>query len=128
MEKDFDGWNEHKKQTNDRDDAPFYHARELWWCTVGINVGSEQDGSDKDYRRPILILKAFRPATCLAIPLTTSPRQHPQHPSLGAVNGKTAHALRSQLRVVDTKRLVRKIGYLDEAVLEEIRKAAKAML
>ena len=42
MEKDFDGWNETKKQIHGRHDAPFYHERELWWCTLGVNVGFER--------------------------------------------------------------------------------------
>src|SRR5262249_6682962 len=36
MEKDFDRWNRHKKKINDAADRPFYHAREIWWCAVGI--------------------------------------------------------------------------------------------
>jgi hypothetical protein len=34
----------------------------------------------------------------------------------------------SQMRVIDTKRLVRKIGYLDSEVFNGIRIAAKALL
>jgi hypothetical protein len=43
--KDFDGWNETKKRTDSRRGAPFYHEREVWWCTLGVNVGSEENGS-----------------------------------------------------------------------------------
>ncbi len=128
MIKDFDGWNEQKKQTHKRSDAPFYHDRELWWCALGVNVGSEQDGSGEEYRRPVLVLKGLSAETCLVIPLTTSARHHPLRPVVGTVEGKDAHALLSQMRVIDTKRLVRKIGYLDKAVFEEIRKAAREML
>jgi hypothetical protein len=45
MQKDFDAWNEKKKQTDQHTAVPFCHARELWWCTFGLNVGAEQDGS-----------------------------------------------------------------------------------
>jgi hypothetical protein len=45
MKKDFDGWNEKKKDTNEKI-GPFCHERELWWCTLGVNIGFEQDGSD----------------------------------------------------------------------------------
>ena len=128
MQKDFDGWNEQKKRTHERPRALFYHDRELWWCTLGVNVGSEQDGSGGEYRRPILVLKGLGPDTCLAIPLTTSARTHPLRPSIGKVEGKDAHALLSQMRVIDTKRLVRKIGYLDKTIFEEIRKTVRGML
>jgi len=128
MSQDFDGWNEQKKQTHKRSNAPFYHDRELWWCALGVNVGSEQDGSGEEYRRPVLVLKGLSAETCLVIPLTTSVRHHPMRPAVGKVEGKDAHALLSQMRVIDTKRLVRKIGYLDKVVFEEIRKTAREML
>jgi mRNA-degrading endonuclease toxin of MazEF toxin-antitoxin module len=128
MEKDFDGWNERKKTANARRDPPFCHERELWWCTLGLNVGSEQDGSGDDYRRPVLVLKGLSIETCLVIPLTTSARRHPLRPAIGMVAGKNAHALLSQMRVIDTKRLVRKIGRLDQDRFTKIREAAKGML
>ena len=55
MEKDFDGWNSNKKQIHDHSAAPFYHKREIWWCSLGINVGFEQDGTGANYDRPVLI-------------------------------------------------------------------------
>ena len=128
MRKDFDEWNSLKKQAHDRPDAPFYHEREVWWCTLGVNIGSEQDGSAKEFRRPVLILKGFGRNTCLVIPLTTSTRVHPLRPTVGTVGGEVAHALLSQMRVIDTKRLVRKIEYLDQEIFERIRKTAKGML
>ena len=128
MEKDFDGWNEQKKQIHGRDSGPFYHQRELWWCSLGVNVGSEQDGSGEEFRRPILILKGLSAKTCLIVPLTAAAKDHPLRPSIGLVEDTEARALLSQMRVIDTKRLVRKIGYLDQAIFERIRKAAKGML
>jgi mRNA interferase MazF len=128
MKKDFDSWNEQKKQANNRKEAPFCHDREVWWCALGVNVGSEQDGSGDGYRRPVLVLKGLSTVTCLVIPLTTSTRHHPLRPSVGTIEGKDAHALISQMRVVDTKRLVRKVGYLERTIFEEIRKAVREML
>ena len=128
MKKDFDGWNEKKKQTHERGDAPFYHKRELWWCSFGVNVGFEQDGSGEEFRRPALILKGFSAETCLVLPLTTSVRQHPLRLPIGNVDGKEAHVLLSQMRVIDTKRLVRKIGYLDKEIFKNIRKTVREML
>ena len=127
MEKDFEGWNVKKPNINARPEAPFYHAREMWWCSLGVNVGFEQDGTGAEYRRPILVLKGFSAATCLVVPLTTSNRHHPMRPSIGKVDGKEAHALLSQIRVIDTKRLVRKIGYLDQDIFDDIRKAARSI-
>ena len=45
MEKDFDHWNELKKEVNSGEVLPLYHAREIWWAHLGVNVGYEQDGT-----------------------------------------------------------------------------------
>ncbi len=127
MNKNFDNWNDQKKIINDKS-GPFCHEREIWWCSLGVNIGFEQDGSDLGYRRPILILKSLSKETCLIIPLTTSKSIHKLRPSIGFVDGKEASALLSQMKVIDTKRLVRKIGNLDKEMFENIRKIVKDML
>jgi len=128
MGKDFDSWNKKKIVLNNRESSPYCHEREIWWCTLGVNIGSEQDGSDIEYRRPVLVLKGLSKQTCLVIPLTTSTHAHKLRPSIGLVEDEHAHALLSQMRVIDTKRLVRKIGSLDKLIFDDIRKTVKDML
>jgi mRNA-degrading endonuclease toxin of MazEF toxin-antitoxin module len=127
MQKDFDKWNEDKKKIHNRLDGPFFHDREIWWCSLGLNIGFEQDGSGESYYRPVLVLKAMSKQTCFIIPLTTSGNQHPLRPSIGIVEGKQARALLSQMRLIDAKRFVRKAGYLDKEIYEDIRKTVKNM-
>ena len=128
MKKDFWKWHEKKEKLHDAASAPFYHEREIWWCALGMNIGSEQDGSGDEYRRPVLILKGLSVKTCLVVPLTTSSKKHLLRPRVGVVEEKEAYALLSQLRVIDTKRLIRKVGYLEKGAFEIIRKAVKDML
>lgn len=128
MIKDFDRWNEKKKTINTRADGPFFHEREIWWCSLGVNVGFEQDGSGDEYRRPVLVLKGLSRKTFVAAPLTASTKSHPMRPSIGKIGNEQARVLISQIRVVDTKRLVRKIGYLNKDMFEKIRKSVKDML
>lgn len=128
MHKDFDRWNKLKKQIHERNENRLYHEREIWWCSIGVNVGSEQDGSEMEYRRPVLILHGFSSKTCFVIPLTTATKKHALRPAVGRVDRENARALLSQMRVIDTRRLVRKIGYLNKEIFERIRKAAKDVL
>jgi hypothetical protein len=51
MEKDFDRWNELKKQVDAAEALPLYHAREIWWAHLDVNVGYEQDGTGPSYGR-----------------------------------------------------------------------------
>lgn len=128
MQKDFDGWNEEKKAIDEHAHAPLYHEREIRWCSLGTNIGFEQDGTGAGRARPVLILKAFSRSVCLVIPLTTSTKENPYHVAIGNIGGRTASVIISQLRLVDTKRLQHKIATLDRKIFMHIRKAAKDML
>lgn len=125
---DFDNWNIEKQATHFDKQRPFYHEREIWWCALGVNVGDEQDGSGEVYYRPVLILKGLSSNTCLTVPLTTSRREHKYRPQIGKVSGKDARALLSQMRVIDSKRLIKKIGYLEKMLFENIKKSVRDML
>lgn len=127
MQKDFDTWNE-KKKIVDAESPRLYTVREIWWCRLGVNVGTEQDGKGEWYTRPCVILRGFGSDACLIIPLTTSVRKHPLRVPVGLVDGEEARANLSQIRVVDTRRLVEKIGFLEKKVFLELRKAAGDML
>lgn len=128
MSKNFDSWNERKKIIHATNANRTYKEREIWWCFLGVNIGFEQDGSESDSDRPVLIIKGLSRETCLVIPLTTSGSEHPLRLAIGKVDGKAARAMLSQMRVIDTKRLANKIDILDPTVFEPVRKAAKDLL
>jgi mRNA interferase MazF len=55
--KDFDGWTVKKKEINAAFVPVYVHEREVWFCLLGVNVGSEQDGKHELYERPVLVLR-----------------------------------------------------------------------
>jgi len=55
--KDFDNWNNIKKKLDKSDQNQSFYEKEIWWCSVGINVGSEHDGKGNRFMRPVYILK-----------------------------------------------------------------------
>ncbi|OGM96169.1 MAG: hypothetical protein A3B86_02535 [Candidatus Yanofskybacteria bacterium RIFCSPHIGHO2_02_FULL_38_22b] len=124
MNKDFDRWNKVKKETN-IEEPRLYTVREIWWCRLGANVGSEQDGSERLFLRPVVIARAFGPDICLILPLTASEQKHPLRISVGDVQGRQATALLSQMRIIDTRRLVEKVGFMDKQAFTELKKALK---
>ncbi len=127
MQKDFDNWNKKKKEIHDDNKNKLYHARELWWCNLGINIGFEEDGTGSDYERPVLILRGLSANTCFVAPLTTSKNKHPMRIPIGILeeNGKENSVIISQMRIIDTRRLIDKIGFLDIKKFEEIRKIVR---
>lgn len=125
MQKDFDGWNEVKKGINDHAHMPLYHEREIWWCKLGTNVGFEQDGTGDGRSRPVLVVKGFSRQVCFIVPLTTSQKKSPYHIALGTIGKRTASAIISQLRLIDTKRLHAKIDTLDKRRFTDTRTAVR---
>ncbi len=125
MQKDFDEWNKSKKIIHENGENKLYHTRELWWCSLGVNVGSEQDGSGEKYDRPVLILKGLSKQTCIILPLTSSSEKHKMRIPIGEVQNEKASVIISQIKVVDTKRLIYKIGFLDKDIFINITKTIK---
>lgn len=114
MEKDFDSWNKKKQQLNGAEGTALFHEREVWWCTLGTNIGYEQDGSSELFTRPVVILSKFNLDACLVVPLTAKPKKGKYYFSVGNVSGREAVAILSQIRFVDRKRLVDKIATMEQ--------------
>src|ERR1700674_5608642 len=59
MEKDFDRWKGIKKQLAHDVPPPLAFPKngEVWMCTLGKNLGREQDGGSSDFSRPVLVVK-----------------------------------------------------------------------
>ena len=127
-EKEFDAWNIEKKTLSLNGQNKFYHQRDIWWCTFGINIGFEQDGTGKNYERPAVVLRGFSKHVCLVVPLTTSKKSNKYHFSLGLVDGREAFSIISQIRLVDTKRLSNKIGVMDGETFLSMKKAIKDII
>ena len=50
--KEFDKWNELKKKLHNSEKPKkfYFREREIWWCSLGLNIGFEEDGKVvKDY-------------------------------------------------------------------------------
>jgi len=127
MQKDFDEWNVRKKEISEKN-PNFYHKREIRWCSLGLNIGFEQDGTSLEYSRPVLIIRGFSRHVCLIVPLTTSTKKNLYHFDVGIINNKKAFAILSQVRLIDTKRLQDRLGVIDRDKFEEIRKALKDLI
>lgn len=128
MAKDFDGWNLQKKQLHEKGAAPYYHQREVWWCSLGVNVGFEQDGTGEHYDRPVVVIRGFSPHVFFGVALTGRKKSGRFFTPVGTVDGREASAILSQVRLIDTRRLVRKIGTLDEGIFERLCDALKGTL
>ena len=111
--KDFDSWNNEKKNLEKigHESLPF-HEREIWWCSIGINLGDEQDGKNELFERTILVIKKFNNKIAWVLPMTTKDKEGEYYYKI-KYDGRAFNVILSQLRLTSVKRfhrLVRKIS------------------
>lgn len=114
--KDFDSWNTLKKSLHSQLFSGGVHEGEIWWCSIGVNIGSEQDGKNDLFERPALVLKKFNNEILWTVPLSSKIKTNPYSLVL-----KDESVLLSQLRLVSTRRLSRMIKRIAPDELERIR-------
>jgi mRNA interferase MazF len=122
MGKEFDRWNEKKKVLNRVEFDDYVHEREVWWCALGLNVGVEADGKNKDFERPVLVLRKFNRDSVLIVPLSSRVKDNQYHVQFQH-EGETAAAVISQIRLVSTKRLLRRMYRMDSGIFDTIQRA-----
>lgn len=125
--KDFDSWNKTKKIIDAVSKNKLYRVRDVWWCSLGINIGTEQSIETGKFQRPVVIIKSLGKNACIILPLTTSSKNHRFRLDLGLIKNKNAKAILSQIKVIDTKRLVNKIDVLEKNKFNELIKAVRCI-
>jgi mRNA interferase MazF len=108
----FDNWNEIKKDIQ-KSSGIFFHQREIFYAKIGQNIGFEQSGKGESFIRPLLIYKKFNSNLFLGIPLSTTKNRGKYYFEFSFKQNKTSVAILSQIRLFDSKRLIRKIGKID---------------
>ncbi len=125
--KDFAGWFVLKKRIDASSILFYAHPREVWWCSLGVNIGAEIDGKHETFERPILVIRVYKTESLFVLPLTTVPKDDDFHFKI-ATERQTAWAKLTQGRVISTKRLLRKVDIVDSEQFENLRKALKHTL
>jgi mRNA interferase MazF len=126
--KDFQGWHEVKQEIDKASHLPTFNEREIWWCSVGVNVGHEIDGKSRFYNRPVLIVKKFNARLFWGVALSTQIKQD-KHYFLIDFHGKKQSVMLSHLRLYDTKRLhSERMGKLPHKQFEAVKAALRELL
>lgn len=125
QENDFYKWNNLKKETS-RKSFPQFNVREIWYCSLGQNIGREENGKHASFERPVLILKKFNQEVFFGLPLSSMNKNLPFYYLLDY--HEISSVLLSQIRVLDSKRLLRKIRTISKDEFEKIRVKFKQLI
>ena len=134
MKKDFKKWMVKKANVHNDKIRPFFHEREIWFSSLGENIGFEQDGSGENFMRPALILRKFNNEVVWVLPLTRTDKTGKYYFRILPVDGagdaddRASVVILSQIRLVDAKRLQYKIGDVKEDEFLKLKEALIALL
>lgn len=119
MSKDFTLWHRVKGGIERTTTRVTFNEREIWWCSIGLNIGYEVFGKNNQFSRPVLILRKYSDSTFFGIPLTTQIKSHYSQFHFD-FKGVKQGALLDQARTMDAKRLYQPMGTLSENKTNEI--------
>jgi len=132
--KDFDAWNLVKRKLDsiqlvpqfrngEMQLDPKFHAREIWWCRVGINIGAEICGKGDEFTRPVLIIKKASTTTFVGLTLTTKLKERYDYHRITFLDGQQSDVQLTSVRTLDIRRLRQQIEKLSEPVFAKVLKA-----
>lgn len=127
MEKDFTAWSALKTQLNNHPATPTFAEREVWWCSIGLNIGHESDGKSDLYSRPVLIVRKFNRQLFWGIPLSTQVKESPYYHPI-TFKGQQQSLMLSQLRLWESSRFTRKMGQIPKEEFSEVKEKLRALL
>lgn len=119
--KDFETWMPTKSKLDAATHKPpLVSERDIWWVSVGENVGSEINGKSKLFSRPVIIFKKLAHGFYFVIPTTTQDKEGTWYVPI-THGGKTVIACLHQSRSIDYRRLSSKLGQIDTADFARVK-------
>ena len=100
----------------------FFDEREIWWAYLGQNVGTELNGKNDRFNRPVLIIKKFNREMLWILPMTTTDKESRYYLPTAFENGqKQSKVVLSQIRTISSLRLIKKQRTLPETEFKTVR-------
>jgi len=100
----YDKWNSLKKQLDTKEEIITFYQGNIYFMSVGMNIGHESYGKDNLFLRPVLVYKKLTNTTFLGIPLTSKEKEGSYFFQFSYKKNKKSTAMFHQMRVFDIRR------------------------
>ncbi len=127
MEKDFDKWNDLKKEIENKSHNIIIKEWEIWWSSIWINTKTESCWKWPEFRRPVLIIKKLSANTCFVIPLSTKIKIWTWFANY-KIDWIKYTALLYQMKMMHINRFTKRESHIGKENLKEIKKRLKFLL
>ena len=105
-------WCRLKFLLQEKEAKSIFHEGEVWWCSLGINIGEEVYGKGANFSRPVLVFKKLTKNSFLGLPFTGSEKKGNWYVPINLPNRRSSIML-NQARIIDKKRLESRMAYLE---------------
>ena len=119
--REFVHWIKVKIRIHLSDRRVLFNEGEIWWVSLGHNVGVEANGKNSQLERPVLVLKKFSSDSFWGIAISSVRKNDRYHYSF-TLEGVYYCCNLSQLRVLSSRRLLRRMTKLPHLDFTEVRK------
>jgi len=113
-------WCKLKVALRNKQDKVVFKQGDIWWCSLGMNLGEEMFGKGTRFTRPILIYRKFIGKSFLGLPITKQEKKGSWYVEI-TIHGEKRWIMLNQARALDKKRLTNRMGALDGADLKKVR-------
>ena|ERR1043166_5489803 len=105
---------------------PLVSQGDIWWASIGENVGSEVNGKSALFSRPVIIFKKLAHGFYFVIPTTTQVREGTWYVKFRQHEREMVASLH-QARAIDYRRLSSKLGTLDDEDYSRIKDGFRSL-
>jgi mRNA interferase MazF len=94
---------------------------DVWWCSVGINLGEETFGKGAQFTRPVLVFKKLTGNSFLGLPVTSQSKEGSWYVPF-TIPDQSRWIMLNQARIFDKTRLTKKLGTITNVDFQEIKR------
>ncbi len=123
----FDKWSNIKQLIDNKNYLFNFNERDIYFVSMGKNIGYEVYGKGDEFLRPVIVFKKFNNNSFLAIPLSSKEKKgyyyFPVH-----FKNRTNTALISQIKIIDAKRIKYKLATLGRGEFKKLKQVVSKMI
>jgi len=116
----FDEWNRLKKKLHHKEKIIDFYQGNIYFMSIGKNIGHEVYGKENLFLRPVLVYKKLTKTTFLGIPLTSQKKEGSYFFQFSYKKDKTSTAMLHQMRVFDIRRSEYLSGKVSKKTFENL--------
>lgn len=95
---------------------------DIWWASIGDNIGQEINGKGSDFTRPVYICKKLSHSFYLIVPMTSKIKNGSWYVEIEHNCRKSTLCLH-QIRVIDYRRLSTRLSKVENHDIERVFEA-----